>query len=108
MLHDMMDGWALWLLVVGLVLGAVIAGLLLVRLPRDESDVAPDERPVEAAWIAATIERRGGVAPASFVEEVLDLHQAYLRSPPDAWSDGARPVAPPVQWRDDEPGGSRG
>ncbi len=108
MLQDMMDGWALWLLVVGLVVGAVITWLLLVRLPRDEPDVAPAERAVEAAWIAATIERRGGVAPPSFVEEVLDLHQAYLRSPPDAWSDGARSVAPPLQWPDDEPGGSMG
>ena len=39
------------------------------------------ERPAEAAWISAVIERYGGIAPPSLVEEVLDLHQAYLRDP---------------------------
>lgn len=80
MLRDMMDGWAAWLLLLGLALGAVLTWLLLVRLPRDEADVLPDERPAEAAWIADTIERHGGVAPRAFVEEVLDLHEAYLRA----------------------------
>ena len=39
---------------------------------------APPERPTEAAWISAVIERNGGVAPALLVEEVLELHAAYL------------------------------
>lgn len=77
----MLDSWALWLLLVGLGIGAAGSWLLLVRLPRDETDVGPDERSAEAAWIAATIERGGGVAPQTFVEEVLDLHHAYLQAP---------------------------
>jgi hypothetical protein len=81
MLSDMLDGWALWLLLVGLGIGGAVTWVLLVRLPRDEADVGPEERSAEAAWIAATIERGGGVAPRSFVEEVLDLHQAYLHAP---------------------------
>ena len=36
-----------------------------------------DQRAAEAAWIARTIERHGGNAPESFVEEVLDLHAAW-------------------------------
>ena len=80
MLVTMMEGWMLWLLLVGLAVGVAATGVLLVRLPRDEGDVGSYERRSEAAWIAGTIERHGGVAPASFVEEVLDLHEAYLRS----------------------------
>ena len=71
----------LWLILVGLAIGMIAAWLLLVRLPRDESDVSATERRGEAAWIGGTIERHGGVAPASLIEEVLELHQAYLRDP---------------------------
>ena len=75
----MIEAWVLWVFLVGLVAGGVVTGLLLVRLPRAEDDVGSAERPAEAAWIGAVIERGGGVAPASLVEEVLDLHQVYLR-----------------------------
>jgi hypothetical protein len=98
MLRYMIEGWVLWLVVAGLAIGAVTAWLLLVRLPRNEFDVDADERRAEAEWIAATIEARGGVAPRAFVEEVLDLHQAYL-STPRAGAVGppaAPPMAPPA------------
>lgn len=81
MLAAMIDGWALWLLLVGLAIGAAGAAVMLVRLPREHDDIGPTERYTEAAWIASTIERHGGEAPASLVEEVLDLHGAYLTSP---------------------------
>jgi hypothetical protein len=58
----------------------------LVRLPRRDDDVDAAERPAEAAWISEIIERNGGVAPALLVEEVLELHRAYLRQ--------ARPPVP--------------
>ncbi len=77
----MIEAWVLWVFIVGLVAGGVIVGLLMVRLPRAEDDVDAPERIAEAAWISRVIERDGGVAPASLVEEVLDLHQAYLRDP---------------------------
>ena len=81
MLPCMIEAWVLWVLLVGLAAGGVVTWLLVVRLPRAEDDVSPAERPAEAAWISAVIERYGGVAPPSLVEEVLDLHQAYLRDP---------------------------
>ncbi len=81
MLPCMIEAWVLWVLLVGLAVGGVVTWLLMVRLPRAEDDVSPAERPAEAAWISAIIERYGGVAPPSLVEEVLDLHQAYLRDP---------------------------
>ena len=97
MLPAMIEGWVLWLLLVGIAIGTGVMLVLLVRLPREEDDVGLAERPAEAAWIAGTIERHGGVAPATFVQEVLDLHQAYLQAPragaPDRY--GPPPVAPP-------------
>ena len=101
MLRAMIEGWVLWLVLVGLAIGVTTAWLLLVRLPRDEEDVSAAERQVEAEWIAAIIERHGGVAPRSFVEEVLELHQAYLREarPPEPetpLSGSASPAAGPM------------
>ena len=98
MLADMIDGWALWLLLVGLGVGAAGAGVLLVRLPREDDDIGADERRTEAAWIAATIERHGGVAPPSLVEEVLELHGAYLATPRSPAPSGvsAPPLPPPA------------
>lgn len=81
MLTSMIEAWALWLVIVGVAAGGVITWLVMVRLPRSEDDVNAAERPAEAAWISRVIERHGGVAPASLVEEVLDLHQAYLSDP---------------------------
>lgn len=94
MLATMMDGWALWLLLVGLAVGAAGAAMLFVRLPREDDDIGSAERRMEAAWIAATIERHGGIAPESLVEEVLDLHGSYLAAPRPALPAGAS--APPV------------
>jgi hypothetical protein len=78
MLPDMIEGWVLWLFLVGLGTGILATWLVLGRLPRQEGDVGRAERPAEADWISSVIERHGGIAPASLVEEVLDLHQAYL------------------------------
>lgn len=100
----MIEAWVLWVFIVGLVAGGAIIGLLMVRLPREEDDVDARERTAEAAWIGGVIERGGGVAPASLVEEVLDLHQAYLRDPRRAqlpvspggaaWAPPSAPVGP--------------
>jgi hypothetical protein len=81
MLAAVVETWVLWLFIVGVAVGAVVALVVAVRLPREEDDVSHLERPAEAAWISAVIEHHGGIAPASLVEEVLDLHQAYLRDP---------------------------
>ena len=100
MLAAMIEGWSVWLLLVGLAIGVATTWVLTVRLPRDEDDVSPEERHAEAAWIATTIDRYGGMAPPSFVEEVLDLHQAYLRTPraaalPARTTPSAIPPGPP-------------
>ena len=86
------EGWVLWLFLVGLALGGVVTWLLTWRLPRGEADVSEAERPAEAAWISTVIERHGGIAPRSLVEEVLDLHQVYLQR---GWAPDARAMSAP-------------
>ena len=97
MLSAMIDDWALWLFLVGLAIGVAVTAVLLWRLPRREDDVPTEERRVEAGWIATTIESNGGVAPESLVQEVLELHQAYLRAPrvPGPPPGAAVPPVPP-------------
>lgn len=77
----MNDGYAWWLVLVGLGVGVALTWLSVVRLPRNEWDVGDGEREEEAGLIAATIAARGGVCPAPLALEVLDLHQEYLASP---------------------------
>lgn len=69
----------LWLLAVGLALGAGLTWLAIGRLARSDEDVAAAERASEARWISDTIERWGGYAPAELVAQVLQLHRAHLR-----------------------------
>jgi len=75
----MNDGYAWWLILVGIGVGLAVAWLLVVRLPRSDEDVSPAERRAEAAWISQAIGQAGGYAPPLLVEEVLELHGAYLR-----------------------------
>ncbi len=97
MLAGMIEAWGVWLLVVGLAIGAATAAVLLVRLPREEDDVSVYERRTEAGWIAGTIERHGGIAPTALVEEVLDLHGAYLRARRPPATSPMPPVPPTMQ-----------
>lgn len=77
----MSEQYIVWALIVGVVVGAALYWFALGRLPRVTDDITPKERMVEAGWISRTIEHRGGVAPVDLVEEVLDLHSAYLSGP---------------------------
>jgi hypothetical protein len=88
------EQYIVWALVVGVVVGAALYWFALGRLPRETDDISPPERVAEAGWISRTIEHRGGVAPADLVEEVLDLHSAYLSGP--ALDVATEPVVDPV------------
>ena len=90
----MNDGYLWWLILVGAVITLAVVSVFAIRLPRSEQDVGEDERRAEAAWISATIERFGGVAPTDLVEEVLDLHAEYLATPELARIPKPRPVPP--------------
>ncbi len=100
----MNDGHLWWFILVGAVIALAVVWVFAARLPRDESDVNEDERRAEAAWIGATIERYGGVAPQDLVEEVLELHAEYLasprlaRTPEPAEPSPAEPMLPAYPW----------
>ena len=83
----MSEQYIVWALIVGVVVGAALYWFALGRLPRVTDDITPKERVAEAGWISRTIEHRGGVAPVDLVEEVLDLHSAYLSGPALEMSD---------------------
>jgi hypothetical protein len=88
----MNDGYTWWLVILGIGIGIAVVLLLAVPLRRREDDVTRDERAAEAAWISATIERDGGIAPASLVQEILELHRDYLGS------GGVAMPAPAATW----------
>jgi len=75
----MTDPFAWWLLILGVGIGVGLLWLVIGRVPREEDDVSAEERVAEAAWISRVISRYGGVAPAPLVEEVLELHEQYLK-----------------------------
>ena len=76
-----------WLILVGFVLGAGLAWLVLAELHRREDDLAAREREVEAEWIAGDMNAHGFPADAEAVAEVLRLHRTYLASIPPSDAD---------------------
>jgi hypothetical protein len=89
-----MSPFDIWLIIVGLAIGAGLAWLVMLDLRRRDDDVAAAESQAEAGWIADTLRSRDIAADADAVEEVLRLHRAYLAGIPD---DGAlRPTTAPA------------
>jgi hypothetical protein len=71
-----------WLLIVGLVVGAGLVWLVIMDTRRREVEVDAVERPREAAWLSAVMVDDGfDVSPAA-AERMLELHRAYLEAPP--------------------------
>jgi hypothetical protein len=71
-----------WLLIVGLILGAGLVWLVVMDSRRREADVDADERPREAAWLAAVMAEDGFEIGPEAAEHLLVLHRAYLGAPP--------------------------
>jgi hypothetical protein len=71
-----------WLLIVGLVVGAGLVWLVIMDTRRREVEIDAVERPREAAWMSAVMLEDGfDVSPAA-AERMLELHRAYLEAPP--------------------------
>ena len=68
-----------WLLIVGLVVGAGLVWLVVMDSRRRESEIDAAELPREAAWLSAVMsEDCDEVSP----EVAERLHRAYLDAPP--------------------------
>lgn len=71
-----------WLLIVGLVLGAGLVWLVIMDSRRSESEVDAIERPREAAWLSGALRDDGYDVSPEAAERLLLLHRAYLEAPP--------------------------
>lgn len=86
----------IWLLIVGLILGAGLVWLVVMDSRRRETDVDADERPREAAWLSAVMEEDGFDVSPQAAERLLLLHRAYLGAPPpDEIDEDDRAQSPP-------------
>jgi hypothetical protein len=87
-----------WLLIVGLVVGAGLVWLVLVDSRRRDEEVDAVERPREAMWLSAVLREDGYEVSPEAAERLLLLHRAYLDAPPpDAEVDAADNDASPVE-----------
>jgi hypothetical protein len=71
-----------WLLIVGLVVGAGLAWLVMMDSRRRETEIDAVEVPREAAWLAAVMAEDGYEVSPDTAEQLLLLHRAYLGAPP--------------------------
>jgi hypothetical protein len=71
-----------WLLIVGLVVGAGLAWLVMLDGRRRETEIDAVELPREAAWLSAVLAEDGYDVSPEAAEQALLLHRAYLGAPP--------------------------
>ena len=71
-----------WLLIVGLVVGAGLVWLVVLDSRRRESDIDATETAREALWLSTVLAEEGSDVTPAMAQRVLELHRAYLGSPP--------------------------
>ncbi len=92
-----------WLLIVGLVVGAGLVWLVVMDSRRRDAEIDAVERPREAAWLSAVMAEDGyDVSPAA-ADRILLLHRAYLDAPPpDGVGADAEEVDDEARWASDD------
>ena len=86
-----------WLLIVGLVVGAGLAWVVMMDGRRRETEIDAQELPREAAWLSAVLAEDGYDVNPEAAEQALLLHRAYLAAPPPDPVDESAPVTKPEQ-----------
>lgn len=77
-----------WLLIVGVVVGALLTWLVLADSARRDHDVTERELPAEAGWLARVLADEGIEVDPAVTEAMLRAHRRYLGlPPPDAFVD---------------------
>lgn len=71
-----------WLLIVGLIVGAGLVWLVVMDSRRRETEIDAAERPREAAWLSLVMAEDGFDVSPEAAEQLLLLHRAYLGAPP--------------------------
>ena len=95
-----------WLLIVGLVVGAGLVWLVVMDSRRRESEIDAIELPREAAWLSAVMTEDGDEVSPEVAERLLLLHRAYLDAPPPDEVDGGYLGEDFAELPDDPVGGS--
>jgi hypothetical protein len=86
-----------WLLIVGLIVGAGLVWLVVMDSRRREADVDATERPREAAWLSLVMAEDGFDVSPEAADHLLALHRAYLGAPPpDEIEDDGSAQSPPL------------
>ena len=81
-----------WLLIVGLVVGAGLVWLVILDSRRRESEIDEVERLGEAAWLSAVMAEEGVEVSPDTADRMLQLHRAYLEAPPPDGALGGTPA----------------
>ena len=84
-----------WLLIVGLVVGAGLAWVVMMDGRRREIEIDAQEMPREAAWLSAVLAEDGYDVTPEAAEQALLLHRAYLGAPPPDPVEESLPVREP-------------
>lgn len=71
-----------WLLIVGLIVGAGLVWLVIMDSRRRESEIDDRERRREAVWLSSVMTDDGYDISPEAAERLLLLHRAYLDAPP--------------------------
>ena len=74
----MNDEFQWWLLLVGLVIGALLVFLVMVDFARSADEQADAEVAREAGWIASVLEPTDGHLDPSLIGEILRLNREWL------------------------------
>jgi hypothetical protein len=82
-----------WLLLVGLVIGALLVFLVMVDFSRSADEQADAELGQEADWIARLLGPSAGPLDPGLIEEVLRLNREWLAGPA-LQADELEPVDP--------------
>jgi hypothetical protein len=91
-----------WLLIVGLVVGAGLVWVVMMDGQRRESEIDAIELPREAAWLSAVLAEDGYEVSPETAEQLLLLHRAYLGAPPP---DPVIDEPLPLELEDEQPPG---
>jgi hypothetical protein len=74
----MNDEFQWWLLLVGLVIGALLVFLVMVDFTRSADEQAEVELDREATWMAGLLRPSDGDVDPALIQEILRLHREWL------------------------------
>jgi hypothetical protein len=93
-LAPMNDEFQWWLLLVGLVIGALLVFLVMVDFSRSADEQADAEVSRESGWIARTLEPTDGTVDPDLIQEILRLNREWLAG--SAHAEASPPPAEPA------------